>query len=249
MSNNFFKPFYRLSKVIFRKEFYYKLKEKFNLSKKSPYVIISLGTSCYPKTILTRWKLKRKKAHGELTLPFDLIWVHEAVFVTDFIKNDFKDFFDDLRYIKEIKCWDNFRKINFSHETNFGPNDRELLIEKYSRRIANFSKYLNDAKPILFVQFLKDKSVGEDVNNLYETIKSIRGEKPFELIVIDCIDIVKNQIAEINLLKIKNPFDDCNLYDPRFYTSRKGKKFEAAIIKYCEKIIKNKLKCKVVRYL
>lgn len=249
MLDNLLRPFYRLSKVIFQKEFYYKFKEKYNLSKESSYTIISLGTSCYPKTILTRWKLKKIKAHGELTLPFDLAWIHEAVFVTDFLKNDFRDFFGDLQYILGIKSWDNFRKINFSHETNFGPNDRNLLIEKYSRRISNFLEYIKNEKPILFVQFLKDKSVGEDVNNLYNTIKSIRGEKPFELLVVDSNDIVKDSIPEVNLLKIKNPFGDCNLYDSSFYKSKEGKNFEKTIIKHCEYIIKNKLKCKVTKYL
>lgn len=249
MLDNLFKPFARLSKVIFQKEFYNRVKEKHNLSQKSPYTIISLGTSCYPKTILTRWKLKKTKAHGELTLPFDFAWIHEAVFVTEFVQNDFKDFFGDLQYIQEVKCWDNFRKINFSHETNFGPNDRDLLIEKYSKRIDNFLKYINDKKPILFVQFLKDKSVGEDADNLYRVLKSIRGDKPFELIIVDSNDIVNSSIPEVNLLKIKNPFDDCNLYDSSFYKSKQGKKFENNIIKYCESIIKNKLNCRVIKYL
>lgn len=243
------KSLYRLIRVNLQKEFYNKFKEKYNLAKESPYSIISLGPSCYPKTILTRWKLKKTRAHGEKTLPFDLAWIHEAVFITEFIQHDFEDFFGDLQYITGIKCWDNFRKINFSHETNFGPKDKDLLIEKYTKRIANFQKQINDKKPVLFVQFLKDKSVGEDVNNLYNTIKNIRGDMPFELLVIDCDDLVQNQIPEINLLKLKIPFGDCNLYDSRFYKSKEGMKFEKTIIKHCEDIIKNKLKKKVVKYL
>lgn len=241
--------FFRSSKIAFKKNVVLKFRDFYNSHKTSSYNIVSLGPSCYPKTILTRWKLKKTKAVGELTLPFDLAWVHEARFITQFIENDFSDFFKDLRYIKEIKSWDNFGMVNFSHETNFGPEDRDLLVEKYSKRINNFKDIISNKKPILFVQFLKNSGVGEDVENLYRVLNNIRGNKPFELLVIDAKNIVNTENKDINILKVQLDEQDPNLYDPAFYRSEEGLAFEKNIIDECKSIIKKKLKCRLTKFL
>lgn len=234
--------------MIFFKKLYNKFKKKANSFIKSDYHIISLGPSCFPKTILTRWKLKKIRAHGEISLPFDLAWFHSASFITDFIENNFENFFENMKYIDEIQRWDNFGKTNFSHETSFGPQDKELLIKMYKTRIKNFTKFLNDSKPILFVQFLKDDSVGEDTKRLYEVIKSIRKEKLFEILIIDANNIIQENVENINILKNQIPFENYNLYDSKCYKSKAGKKFEEQIIDFCKKIIKEKLKLNVIKY-
>ncbi len=243
------KFFFRIFKLFLNKEVYARLKEKYNKSCNPQYEIVSLGASCYPKTIFTRKKYKRTKAQGEKTLPFDLVWVHEAVFITEFIKNNFEGFFSDLRYIDNINCWDNFYKVNFSHETSFGPNDKDLLIKKYTKRIEHFNALLKSEKPILFVQFLKTPSVGEDVNNLYLALKEKRDNKTFELLVIDTIDIVKEPLPQVNVLKLKLPYDNVDLYDKSFYKSSSGKEFEKNILKKCDSIIKKKFKLNPTKFL
>ena len=215
----------------------------------SSYNLISLGSSCYPKTLLTRWKLKKTKASGELTLPFDLAWFHKAEYITEFIKNDFSGFFQDLRYMKEIGSWDNYGKINFSHETSFGADDKDKLVNLYEIRINNFRKLIQDEKPILFLQFLKVKEVGEDVSNLYSTLKQIRGDKPFELLVVDTNDIVQECSSAVNVLKIVLPFQDPNLYDANFYKSKEGVQFEKQIVDKLTTLLENNLGCKLYKYL
>lgn len=240
---------FRISKVFLKKDVYAKLKEVYNKALSSDYEIVSLGTSCYPKTILTRHKLKKTRAHGEKTLPFDLAWYHRASFITEFVQNDFEGFFSDMQYIENIGCWDNFRKINFSHETSFGKEDKQLLIEKYKKRIESFKEILSNTKPVLFVQFLNTESVGEDVEALYEVLKQKRGAKPFELLVVDAADLIKNHSEKVNILKIKIPTEYKDLYDSSFYKSKQGKSIEREIITNCKNIIKNNLRCKVVKYL
>ncbi len=241
--------FFRPLKLFLSKDSYLKIKDHYNKSAIQPYEIVSLGTSCYPKTILTRHKLKKTKADGELSLPFDLAWFHEAVFVTEFIKNNFDGFFSDMRYIENINCWDNYTKINFSHETGFGPEDKDLLIEKYTKRIENFSKIMDSDRPVLFIQFLKTPSVGEDSTNLYNVLKEKRNGKPFELLIIDCADIIKDFAPEINVLKLTLPSEDVNLYDASFYKSKAGKKFEKNIINKCKSLIKKKFNFNLTIYL
>lgn len=232
-----------------KKNVYNRLKERININLQSPYHVVSLGPSCYAKTILTRWKLKKVKAHGELTLPFDLLWVHEARFISEFIDNSFEGFFADMRYEKSIGSWDNHGKLNFSHETSFDADDKEQLIAMYKKRISNFEQIINDEKPILFVQFLKDKEVKEDINNLYDVLKKVCKPKEFALVIVDAANIIVNFNPEISVLKTQIPFTDCNLYSKSFYKSKEGRKFERNIINFCKKIIKEKLKCKVITYM
>lgn len=232
----------------FFKKIYNEFRRKANLAKETKYYIVSLGPNCFPKTVLTRWKLKRIKAHGEVTLPFDLAWFHNTKYITEFIENNFQNFFENMKYIEDIKRWDNFGKINFSHESCFGPNDENLLIEMYTNRINNFKATLKTEKPILFVQFLKDASVGEDIQRLYNILCKIRQDKPFELLIIDTDDIIQTSPKNINVYKIKMPYENYDLYSEKCFKSKPGINFEKQIINQCKRIIKNKFKLNIIKY-
>lgn len=230
------------------KKIYNDFRKKANLAKGTKYYLVSLGPNCFPKTVLTRWKLKKSKAHGELTLPFDLAWFHSTKYVTEFVENNFQNFFENMKYIEDIKRWDNFGKINFSHESSFGPNDEKLLIEMYTNRINNFNSILKTQKPILFIQFLKDESVGQDIEKLYKVIQNIRQDRPFELLVIDTIDMLQTHPKDINVFKINIPDENYDLYSEKCYKSKAGKAFEKQIINQCKKLIRQKFKVNVVKY-
>ncbi len=234
--------------MIFFKNYMSKLRKFLNSFKKQDYYIVSLGPNCFPKTVLTRWKLKKIRAHGELTLPFDLAWYHKASVITDNIANNFINFFDGLEYQDDIKKWDIPAKINFSHESSFGINDKEAIIKMYSARIKNFNQIMNSEKPILFVQFLKDEKVGNDAKKLFKTISDIRKDKPFHILIIDANDIVNDNGPEISILKTKIPNNNYDLYDMKCYKSKEGKLFEKQIINICKKIIKENFKLKIVKY-
>ena len=72
------------------------------------YEIVSLGCNCIPRTILTRHKIKPRKAEGELSCPFDLV-VHEAPRVTHYLKTDFENYFEDLYFQPYKRHWFDFR--------------------------------------------------------------------------------------------------------------------------------------------
>ena len=81
-----------------------------NFCKTAPYTIISLGPNCYPRTVLTRKGLMKRKKQGQKSYPFDLAWYHSAKYVTEFLLNDFENFFTDLRYSYVSTSWDSGTK-------------------------------------------------------------------------------------------------------------------------------------------
>lgn len=210
-----------------------------NTLKKEPYSIVSLGPNCYPRTVLTRMKLMKQKNCGRLTMPFDFAYYHSAKYVTEFLKNDFSDFFEDLHYSDFCKSFDSGKKINFSHEAYISKNNKSKLIKIYEKRILNFRKEIKKSKPILFLQILKDEEVGEDCKNTYFELKKLCGTRKFAYIVIDLKDIVQpNKIPfEIYLTKMHLPTEDSCVFSPDFYNSEYGKFFEKKIANFVENVI------------
>lgn len=213
-----------------------------------PYQIISLGVNCYAKTFLTKFKFKKKKDSGELTLPFDFTFYTKAKYITEFIENDFSQYFEELYFVPENQYWGKARKIFFSHETNFRENDKEKLVQMYSKRIANFYRALNNNKPTLFFQVLTDRDGEEDILNLFEVLKK-KIKSRFILAVVDCDGVINRELNnEICVLKLQKPTPDYDFYSKKCYKSSKGKEFERKIEKFVCKVISDKLNQKVVKY-
>lgn len=222
-----------------------------NLCIDTPYSIISLGPNCYPKTVLTRTGLLKRRSAGQLTLPFDLAWYHSAKYITEFLDNDFENFLSDLRYSEYSGSWDNGEKINFSHEAYIGPTEKHRLIQVYRYRINNFRKTLSENNVFIFLQILKDTHVDEDCANTYNVLKKICGTKKFIYAVVDCINKInpENLPTEIYLMKKELPDKDADVFDKAFYTSEKGMQFEREIAKFIENIIINELAMFPINFL
>ena len=189
--------------------------------------IIPLGQNCMPRAILTRYGLKKCRFFGELTYPFDLA-VFETREITKLVKSDFESFFDNLTYDKERKIWRKLPDcIEFVHENRFKKNDKDKLIEKYSKRIDNFRKAVKSDKHIIFIQVLGDCS---DIENLYFELEKLRENKPFKYIVVDTQDITK-PVKGIDILKLPFPSDEYkfNWWKKEYYNSSDGKNFEKQI--------------------
>lgn len=209
------------------------------------YEITSLGCNCIPRTILTRQKIKPRKADGELSCPFDLV-VHEAKRVTHYLKTDFANYFDDLYYHTYKRNWFDFRGkgiwskpdgTHFFHDKDCKQNDKEKLIQRVSQRIENLRAILKNERPIIFVHYLLR---GEDVENLYKELKRIRGDKPFELAVFDFAHLLNKEIDGVHVLK--EPFPNEKYLNQwnrkKCYNSSFGKEFEAKIVEFMNDIIK-----------
>lgn len=214
----------------------------------SPYSIVSLGVNCYAKTFLTKHRFKRKRDAGELTLPFDYTFYTDAKYITEFIENDFNEYFEEIYYVKESNYWGKARKIFFSHEKDFTENDKDKLIKMYSNRIKNFYSVVCSKKPLLFFQILTDKENGEDVQKLFEVLKS-KITPPFYYAVVDCDGVItKNIPDEISVLKLQKPSSDYDFYSQKCYKSKEGREFERQISSFVSDVIKTKMNQKIIRY-
>ncbi len=209
-----------------------------NKPKKTNYKIVSLGHNCLPRTVLTRWGIKPDKLHGELTMPFDLA-TYETFEITNNIKDNFKDFFNNLQF-KKTGLFFNTKQfwikapdlIEFVHEKNLGKNDKNKLVEIYKKRIENFKNQMEDPTPILFVQLLGDC---QDINNLYEAISFLREDRPFKFVIIDPYDIVKINAPHFHILKLPYPNKKYqkNWWAKKYYKSKEGQLFEKTIVEFC----------------
>ncbi len=222
-----------------------------NVCKTSPYSIVSLGPNCYPKTVLTRTGLLKRKRQGQPTMPFDLAWYHSAEYITEFLNTDFDKFLVDLNYSEFSGSWDNGTKINFSHESYIGPTEKHRLIQVYRQRINNFRKEIKKTRPILFLQVLKDLKVGEDCLNTYKALKRLCEGRQFIYVVIDCIHEIDglNLPEEIYSLQLPFPQGEANVFCKEFYESTQGAQFEQDIADFIENIIINEFAMNPVKYI
>lgn len=180
------------------------------------YEIVSLGVNCLPRTVLTRHGIKPSKAQGELSCPFDLVR-HTLDRVIHYIETDFDDYLDDIYFqIKKRNLLD-FRKkglwkktdgTTFFHDKDCKYNDFEKITTRISNRIENFRKILSSELPILFV--LNIQEYPEEIERLYNILKSKCGEKKFKLAIFDIGKIVKYEIKnnDIHILQLPLPIPE-----------------------------------------
>ena len=211
---------------------------------------MSLGPNCYPKTILVRKNLMKKKHEGQLSYPFDLAWYHSSRYITDFLKNDFDGFLSDLKYSSYSGSWDNGEKINFSHEAFIGPKEKNKLIKIYERRIKNFRRVIKKDNPVLFLQILKNKTVGQDCNNTYKVLKKLCPDREMVFVVVDCAGVLDGVRLDKDIHSIKIPFPDgiteTDVFKEEFYTSQAGIDFENKIADFIKKVIEKEFDTKPI---
>jgi len=221
-----------------------------NSFKKAPYVIVSLGPNCYPRTVLTRMGLIKHKKEGQKTYPFDFTWLHKAKYITEFLNNNFANFLSELKYSDFSSSWDNGEKINFSHEAYIGPNEKNKLIKVYKNRIKNFLEDIKQDKPFIFLQILKDKKVGEDCLNTYSALKNLLGNKKFVYVIVDFINVIPDNLpSEIKFINLSLPSEDTDVFSKEFYLSENGMKTENEISEFIKNVIKNEFKITPVKFL
>ncbi len=202
--------------------------------------IISLGSSCLPRTILTRQGYKQTKAQGELTLPFDLA-IHRYDKLCEIIESGFEDYcnpnfltvtYDD--YIENTKY-----NVRFNHESMYGKNkvytanNFAKFIERYEARIANFYSYIGDDN-ILFVCEYKTYP-----SRLNQVIKSVFPKLTYTIVMLNTFFEKKALMSyfypfetyeeEIDYYPLPFPADDYAWWEPEHFTSDFGVKFENRI--------------------
>ena len=138
-----------------------------------PKIAISLGKNCSPAVWGVKNGLRKTKANGYNTCPFDLM-VSNYKGVIECIKDDFKNFCDS-NYLKSNSLKNTYYGFGFNHEDGthkqlwlkekwagdkgqFIANNFKNLKERYNTRIQSFRNYINDKNNyIIFVILLKDE--------------------------------------------------------------------------------------------
>ena len=213
------------------------------------YEIVSLGQNCLPRTILTRWGIKPRKAQGELSCPFDLVR-HKLERIIYYLEQDFKGYFDDFFFVLRKRNFLDFRGRGlwqkkdgtiFYHDKDCKINDKEKIVQRVSGRIENFRKILKADTPILFVLNImnstQENNLEENLARLCKVIKKIRGDKYFKIAVIDFEYMVKDS-DDYYVLRLPKPVEN---YENDWNKSSVAKSARGL---YCENCI-----CQFVKYI
>jgi hypothetical protein len=164
---------------------------------------ISLGNVCYSAIYAVENGLRKKKADGYNTCPFDLM-VSNYKGVVECIKNDFKFFcnpkFLQLQPHSLINTKYNF---GFNHETpghadlylhenwaegenHFINNNFKHFIERYKKRIQSFKRYLKNPNNfiIFIIQFTHEPHPEENLQSLRDALASKYPNLKYQINVI-----------------------------------------------------------------
>lgn len=214
--------------------------------------IVSLGVNCLPRTVLTRNGIKPKKAEGELSCPFDLVW-HQLPNIIHYLKTDFNDYLDDIHFIIRKRNFLDFRKKGkwhktdgtvFNHDLDCQFYDKEKLLTRIKNRIDNFHNIISSEVPILFVLNILDDA--DRIPDLYFTLKKICSHKKFKLMIIDFYDKCNegNTNSDISVLKLPLPFEDwlAGWNGKKWIKSDFGKYVEKCIAQYTTRLIDKEFK-------
>ncbi len=175
------------------------LKANYALRKKygSRFKIVSLGSSCLPRTLATFTMLKAGKKSGEKSMPFDLALTPPKA-LARYLRTDFRDFFSERAFFDTEKgCWvsdDPADGLSFYHDKDCGINEFKKLTARYSARIENFREALNFPGPVLFLahkmtHLLFKETISYspcEYEEVFREIKKIRGNKPFKILFFVC---------------------------------------------------------------
>jgi hypothetical protein len=200
----------------------------------SPMNIVSLGDNCIPRNILTRFGLKKTKAEGELSTPFDLA-IHPVSTVAELIDTGFCDYLNpaELKIGYGHPVHDRLR-VMFNHEspTEFRVNNYEKLISRYKARIANFYSIISTGKNLFVVNTNKRQGIDEliiAIGNRLEPTDDVLlvlniGNEAFNVTEFISVDGLT-----LEILNCPFPNTDYIWYKPKYYSTKMGYAFESKV--------------------
>jgi len=214
------------SRILYREALYWFSLHDYIRFKHANYHIVSLGTNCLPRGLTTAIKLKPRRFYGEKTCVFDLSVNPDLKRIIHLIETDFSDYFNNL--VVNDKTFPHDYDLT---ETEFN--------KRYRNRIENFQAILKSEKTIYFIHSdYKKVPLKEDVEKLYDLLKSKRNGKPFTLILLTSEYLDIPEIIQFPekftlddggwLVYMINEYED---YDNKFtqYTDRMKEKLSSLI--------------------
>ncbi len=209
-------------------KFFNSFKRHSNSSSVPPYAqFISLGHNCMPRVYLTNFGIKPSKSQGELSMPFDLIYLlYESIYY--YLLFDFNGFLSNLKFDYSKKCWTKGRHATFNHDADCDENSYNILKDRYEKRIENFRNAIKSDDNILFIAAQFGSKL--NFNLLYEILKFIRKNKPFKLLVLDFYltnnSHMKDIDENIHVIRIPFPFSNYIWYDKAHRNTPSAIEFE-----------------------
>lgn len=192
---------------------------------------ISLGSQCQPRTLLTKFGLKKSKSDGELSCPFDLsISPHNTVAKT--INSNFDDFFYGLHDLPDGSIKNQLGQIfNHEKESVFKEKNYYAFIERYKKRINNFNQ-LSKLKNTFFV------IQTSEIKKTHSLLKSIiRKDLSKNIIIINEGEVEKNNETyyrffslNIKIINIKTPYKNYIWHKGEHAITKEGLDYETSII-------------------
>ena len=176
---------------------------------------VTLGTNCFPRTKLTKFGIKAKKADGELSYPFDLCFI-PLKSVSDILQNDFIDYYDGLTFDNDKNIWTNKKyDIFYWHDKNI---DFENFKIRYNNRIENFKSILSSVENINFISVIFNEDYDE---NLYKTVfnslaKYCAGDFKYLIVNIKSNPKAKDLFKIANNIYYKELKEPCENYKERW---------------------------------
>ena len=224
-----------------KEKFIKKIEKVFDISECNQYEIISLGLDCAVRRYLTMGGLKKTKAQGELSMPFDLSY-NPTKSLIKILKNNFDDYFNNLAFRKGR--WINKKyRIAFNHDKDCGSDAKIKLISRFAKRIENFNNIMNTNNCIYFI--LKSTSGKSEIVELYKLLKKKRKNLPFKLIVLDMEEKIKKGMKNNNIVIFSkhHPFPKCNdWWRPEYINSEASIKYQKQICDFVESEISKDFK-------
>jgi len=205
--------------------------------------IVSLGTDCLPRTVTTKWGLKRPRALGEQSHPFDLS-ITPIGAVTAILQASFSDFLDDLRYDSNLGYPVNAKYgIWFNHEVGqaWAENNFAQFRRRYANRIRNFIHALgNGAHTILVIHvtdFLDQTLLGL-VERAFITVKALQSN-PMSMVCVASagVGLVDSEIEGLMICDAPKPWPTYEWSKYQHYLTPGGLEFERRIVAAIESVM------------
>ncbi|MCJ2094465.1 papain-like cysteine peptidase [Methylobacterium sp. J-072] len=207
--------------------------------------IISLGSDCLPKTLITKWGLRKSRLLGEKTLPFDLVYATPNA-TAKILADDFAGLLDPEKIVIHEGLnvpWIPSRRFCFNHEgaDEFRINNYAALISRYEERIRRFKKMLSNGKPTIFLWNVLNPYTDELELQILSAIHTLKLQTKGSIRVLAVLTCEKTERYAIpsttrvmpgaTLTRISNRSPEGYVFfDPAHYASEAGLRYEQGFL-------------------
>ncbi len=218
------------------------------MTENNDYKIVTLGSSCFLKKILTEYGLKPSKADNEVSVPFDFC-ITPIKSLIEILNNNFIDYFKNLEYNLNTYNWFNSKyKIIYNYDTDCTDEQKEKFTERYKKRIENFRNLISSSEKFIYFVFAGNTKLAQaDANLLYASLTKITcnggGEDTISNFKLVIFDFFNSQITSSHpnceIVSLESPYTNFaqEWWDDRIRNNEAVKIFENKVVSALKDII------------